>query len=268
MSQIVTLTQTDKKVLEFREKLVYYWFRIGGNMKKGILLLALSLFIGASAFATEATYVITDLDMNNFWQKTGKAQEKVSSVAMRIMESNKLDKRAPIVVVSKSTVNAYSNTFYKNITVYTGLLNLIDNDDELAYILGHEMAHSVEAYGGPLKYVAMCWNSKNYEIKSDLKSIDYMVKAGYDPIAAIVMGSKFFAEPMWDWGFLSTHPKGSKRLLAMYKYIYKKYPQYLTSPKTNNPYYKNFEYFFDEELKAFRHKESVRRQKQLQREAL
>ena len=95
-----------------------------------------------------------------------------------------------------------------------------------------------------------------------------MVNAGYDPISAMIMLNKYSAEPLSDWGFLNTHPKGSKRLLAMYKYIYRKYPQYLSSSKTNDAYYKNFEYMFEEELKGFRHSESVRKQKQQEREAL
>ena len=181
---------------------------------------------------------------------------------------NKIDKRASIYVASKSIAQASSNSYYKDIIIYAGMLNLIDNDDELAFILGHEMAHSHEAYGGFVKLMAMNLNSKNYEYKSDLKAIDYMVKAGYDPISAIIIGNKIFEEPLYDWGFLATHPKGSKRLLAMYKYIYRKYPQYLTSEKTNSPYFKNFEYMFEDELKSFKHKESVRKQKQLKKEAI
>ncbi len=235
-------------------------------MKKSIALLALSLLLGTGAFAEDA-YVITDLTLDNFWSKTGKAQEKVASVATRIMEQNKLNKRVPVFVVNKNNEpNAVTNPMSKVIEVYSGLLVCIDNDDELAFVLGHEMAHAVEAYRGPWSIFSTFYNSKSYEYKSDLKSIDYMVAAGYDPISAIIIGNKIFSEPYWDWG--SSHPKGSKRLLEMYKYIYKKYPQYLTSSKTNNPYYKNFEYLFADELKGFRHKESVRRQKQLQREAI
>lgn len=237
-------------------------------MKKKILLLCASLLFGANAFGADYTYVITDLNMDNFWQKTGKPQEKVNSIATNILMKNKIDKRASIYVASKSIAQASSNSYYKDIIIYAGMLNLIDNDDELAFILGHEMAHSHEAYGGFVKLMAMNLNSKNYEYKSDLKAIDYMVKAGYDPISAIIIGNKIFEEPLYDWGFLATHPKGSKRLLAMYKYIYRKYPQYLTSEKTNSPYFKNFEYMFEDELKSFKHKESVRKQKQLKKEAI
>lgn len=235
-------------------------------MKKSIALMALSVLLGTGAFASD-TYLVTDVNMDNFWVKTGKTQEKIYTVAAKLMEGSKLDKRVPLEVTLKpNTVNANSNTFYKNITVYSGILYCADSDDELAFIIGHEMAHSIEAYGGPLKLMAMNLNSKNYEYKSDLKAIDYMVNAGFDPIAAITMGNKIFSEPMWDWGFISTHPKGSKRLIAIYKYIYKKYPQYLASPKTNNPYYKNFIYAYEDELRGFRHKEDVRKQKQLKRQ--
>lgn len=238
-------------------------------MKKILLLLVLSLFLGNTAFADDYTYVVTDLNMNNFWEKIGKPQEKVYYVAGRIMERNKLEKRIPIQIAYKpNTVNAGTNIFYKNVTIYTGALYAIDNDDELAYLLGHEMAHAVECYGGPLKLLANKINRKSYEYKSDLKSIDYMVNAGYDPIAAIIYMNKVFEEPLWDWGFFSTHPKGSKRLLAIYKYIYKKYPQYLASPRTQSPYYKNFEYMFADELKAYRHRQDVRQQKQQAREVL
>lgn len=234
-------------------------------MKKKILLLAISLCLGVSTLGAETTYFITDLDMQNFWSKIAVKDDKVYSIAQRIMIRNKIDKRVPLLLVSKQVPNATTNTFDKQINVYTGILNLIKTDDELAYIIAHEIAHAVESYGGPIKLFAMTWNSKTYELKSDLKAIDYMVAAGYDPISAIIMGNKLFSEPLWDWGFLSTHPKGSKRLLAMYKYIYKKYPQYLNSEKTNNVYYKNFEYALADELKAFHHKESVRRKKQQKR---
>lgn len=236
-------------------------------MKKGIALLALSLLLGTSAFA-EDMFMITDLSLDNFWSKTGKAQEKISQVSKTLILKNKIDKRVPVIVTNNTEVNATTNMLTRRIEIYSGILGLIDNDDELAYLIGHEMAHAAEAYEGPFKIIVNQWNSKSYEYKSDLKAIDYMVAAGYDPISAIIMANKFLEEPLSDWGFLSTHPKGSKRVLAMYKYIYKKYPQYLSSSKTNDAYYKNFEYMFDEELKAFRHKESIRRQKQLDREGL
>ena len=144
-------------------------------MKIKIIGTFLALIIGLTAIANDFTYVIQDLNMENYWFKTGKTQEKVYNVAGKILTANNLNKRVPIVVVNKvNDINANSNTFYKNITIYTGILRHISNDDELAFILGHEMAHSIESYGGPVKYISTVWNAKSYEMKADLKAIDYM----------------------------------------------------------------------------------------------
>lgn len=86
-----------------------------------------------------------------------------------------------------------------------------------------------------------------------------MVKAGYNPIAGMIVSDKIFDEPIWDWGFTSTHPKGSKRLVAMYKYIYKKYPAYLNS---NMAYTVNFQDIMkqnDKEISAFRQSQKSKR---------
>lgn len=230
-------------------------------MKKILVLLGV-LLIGSCSFAEEIL-VIKNVNMSNFWRKKGIDEEKVLQVGQRIMISNRIPKRVPIFVDShKDNINAYSSTYDKKVTIYAGMFLYMDNDDELAYVLSHEIAHSVEAYGGMIKYLAINANSKKYEQKADLNGIDYMVKAGYDPIAAITMGNKIFGEPVWDWGFTYTHPKGSKRLLDMYKYIYVKYPQFLNSPYTQTASYKNFTYSMNKEIKEFQQKQKRRQLKQ------
>ncbi len=228
-------------------------------MKKIFVLLCLML-IGACSFAEEVI-VVRGVNMENFWRKKGITEEKVIKVGQKIMLDNKIAKRAPIFVDAKKTINASSNPYDKIITIHEGMFFYIDNDDELAFVLSHEIAHSVEAYGGIIKYMAMNSNSKKYEQKADLNGIDYMVRAGYDPIAAITMGNKIFGEPVWDWGFTYLHPKGSKRLIEMYKYIYVKYPQYLNSPLTKSPSYKNFEYAMGKEINAFQQKQKRKHMK-------
>lgn len=229
-------------------------------MKKILLLLGV-LLIGSSTFAEEIV-VIRGVNMDNFWKKKGIDEQKVILVGQKIMLDNKIAKRVPIWVDNKKTINAYSRTYDKIVIIHEGMFFYIDNDDELAYVLSHEIAHSVEAYGGMMKYMAVNANSKKYEQKADLNGIDYMVNAGYDPIAAITMGNKIFAEPVCDWGFTSTHPKGSKRLMDMYKYIYVKYPHYLNSPLTKSPSYKNFEYSMAKEIREFQQKQKRRQLKQ------
>ncbi len=235
---------------------------IRGIIMKKILVLLGVLLIGTSSFADEIM-VIQGANLNNFWRKKGIDEEKVLKVGQKIMMDNKIPKRVPIFVITNNKViNATSSPYDKTVNIYSGMFLYIDNDDELAYVLSHEIAHSVEAYGGMIKYMAMNANSKKYEQKADLNAIDYMVKAGYNPVAAITMGNKIFGEPVWDWGFTYLHPKGSKRLIDMYKYIYVKYPQYLNSYLTNTPSYKNFEYSMRKDITEFQQKQKRRRMKQ------
>lgn len=230
-------------------------------MKKTIVILG-ALLIGSCAMA-EDVLLIKNITLNNFWDKKGLSEEKVLNVGNKILVDNKIPRRIPIFVINDSKVlNATSNAYDKKVSIYTPMFLYIDNDDELAFILSHEIAHSVEAYGGMMKYISMTSNAKKYELKADLNGIDYMVKSGYDPIAAITIMNKIAGEPVWDWGFMSTHPKGSKRLIAMYKYIYVKYPQYLNSPFTKTNSYKNFEYAMNKEIKEFQLKQRKRQQKQ------
>ncbi len=228
-------------------------------MKKFLIVLAL-VMLGSSVFA-DSFVLVEGMNKKNFWEKNGLREEKVIGIGEKILSANQINKRIPFRVISGQDVNAYSSTYTKTVNVYAGMLNYIRNDDEMAFILSHEIAHSVEAYGGAIKFVAMKCNSKKYEMKSDLKGIDYMVMAGYNPIAAITISNRIFQEPMWDWGFSSSHPKGSKRLIAMYKYIYKKYPQYLTSEMTKSTSYKNFEYAMTRDIKTFQQKEKNRQVK-------
>ena len=60
------------------------------------------------------------------------------------------------------------NAYDKKVSIYTPMFLYIDNDDELAFILSHEIAHSVEAYGGMMKYISMTSNTKKYELKGVL----------------------------------------------------------------------------------------------------
>lgn len=240
----------------------YYKFGIkekGDIMKKFLVMTALIL-IGTCAFAEDA-YLINNVSMENFWKQNGIREEKILTVAEKVLYKNKINKRIPLNIVYKSGANSYSQTFTKVVNIQTGLLPYVQNDDELAYVISHEIAHSVEAYGGLIKLAAMNCNSKKYELKSDLKAIDYMVSAGYNPIAAITLSNRVLPEPLYDWGFTSTHPKGSKRIMEMYKYIYKKYPVYLTSEMTKNMSYKNFEYAMEREIKTFEQKEKNRKVK-------
>ena len=229
-------------------------------MKKILLTIAM-LFIALSANA-EFILVESPTTMENFWQRNGKTAEKVLTVGRKLIHDNEL-KRVPIVLANQNVKRATSDLYYKTVTIYPGMLLYTNSDDELAFILGHEIAHSQEAYDGAIKLMAMSFNSKKYEYKSDLKAIDYMVKSGYNPVSAILVGDKIFEEPLWDWGVFSTHPRGSKRLMAMYGYIYKKYPQYLNSQLAKTNAFVDFMKQNQKEISSYQQKQAKKNKKTL-----
>lgn len=225
-------------------------------MKKVLILAALCL-IGLSANA-EIMVFESNLTMDNIWEKTGKYEQKVISIGQRILYANKIDKRVAFRVDRTKTVNAYSANWDKTVTVYLGLMRYMENDDEMAAVISHEIVHSLDAYGGPMKWLAMSFNSSQYELKADTMAVDLMVKAGYNPIALITGDNKWMGEAQWDFGMFTSHPKTSKRLFEVYKYIYKKYPQYLNSQMTASQSYQLFLISCEKDIKAFHQKEKER----------
>jgi len=223
-------------------------------MKKFLIIFGL-LFIGLRASASgnmDELFNYANTNMKNFWFENGKYEQKVLDVGTKIINLNKLDKRIAFQTIRDyKTMNAKACPFDKTVYVYYGILPYIDNDDELAFILGHEMTHTLDQYGGFFKWMDMALNAKSYETKADLNGIDLMVKTGYNPIAAICVQNKSFPESYWDGWLWTTHPKTSKRLMDMYKYIYVKYPWALETDMVHNVNYENFTYSSQKEINLF-----------------
>jgi len=228
-------------------------------MKKLLLIFTIFL-IGSSAFADNIElFNYADMNMKNFWEQNGKYEQKVLEVGTKILNANKIDKRIAIQMDRNTkTINAGTTRTNKLVTVYYGILPYLDNDDELAALLGHEMGHAIDDYGGFFKWMDMTLNSKEYEFKADLIGVDLMVKAGYNPIAAITMANKWQPEEYWDFGVFTTHPKTSRRLMEMYKYIYRKYPWALKTDMVHNVNYENFTYSSKKEMTIFLQEEKKR----------
>lgn len=154
------------------------------------------------------------------------------------------------VVFKDDSVNAFAMPGGK-IGVHTGLLDLVSSDDELAAVLGHEIAHvtlehanqrmSAEvlravgmfgvaygtrnedeetqnllmtAYGLGTQVGIMLPYSRSHELQSDELGLKYAARAGYNPEAALQFWSKM--EQASGGGappeFLSTHPGYNNRL--------------------------------------------------------
>ena len=237
-------------------------------MKK-ILALVCVFLLGLSANAVDVPMDFSDMIINdgsitmeNIWKKLGKREEKINLVGSKILNANKIPNRVNFVLARGNyTLNAATYYSTKTVKIYTGLFNYIDNDDELAAILSHEIAHDMDFYDGFGKLIVMKFNSKAYEYKADEIGIDYMVKAGYNPIAMITIMNKIGGESIFDWGTFTSHPKTSSRLMKDYEYIYKKYPSFLTSPMVKNIYYVNWTNTAQKDIQKFQQREKERASK-------
>lgn len=189
----------------------------------------------------------------------------INHIGLKLMTSNNIDEDIQFVVSEKEEANA-STDLRNRIEVYKGLLEYVETEDELAFVIGHEMGHvtknhvkksifrrgvtATAAVAGTVFNVLGIVSdsskiaktgailigssaagelvnkklSRGQETKSDKLSIDYMVNAGYNPLASISMLNKISGNY---FDFFSDHPSGEKRIKNAYKYIEKSYPEYI-----------------------------------------
>ena len=163
--------------------------------------------------------------------------------------------------IKSDELNAFAVAGGK-IVVYTGIIEKLKlTDDELAAIIGHEMAHALREHGRErasmqmvtnlgLKYGAAAAglgggeqqiaqlvanygltlpNSRKHESEADLVGLEIMARAGYNPNAAVNVWKKM-AVATGNTGkaaqFLSTHPAAVTRIEQIQKTIALVMPHY------------------------------------------
>ena len=204
-------------------------------MKKFIILSLLILMTGLSVKADTSEVI--------YGKAVIEAQNKIDEIGFKLLNSNGIEQRMVFDFNTKNVKNAFSRDRDRQIVLYRGLFNRLKSDDEIAAVLSHEISHTVDSYDGifrgyfsPLAYA---FSSKKHEYKADKKAVDYMVNAGYNPVAFIVVMNKTFTQERYDW--YSSHPLSTRRMMEVYEYIYKKYPEYLANNVyKNDPFYQNF----------------------------
>jgi len=165
-------------------------------------------------------------------------------------------------VVNDSTPNAFALPG-GYIAITRGLLVHLENEAQLAAVLGHEIGHVTARHAvqgiqrgtllnaalavlsqaagetgyGPLAQQVGSLTasllekaySREQERESDRLGIDYMVKAGYDPQGAVQLQEFFYrqmeggTEPGWVTGLFRTHPFSKERMDANRAYIAERY---------------------------------------------
>lgn len=204
--------------------------------KKVIAALFLVSFLTLSGFGAEGS----DLSTQN------SIQSRIDSVGTQLLNCNKITKRVVFTYNTKEKKKALTTDkglTKRQVIIYDGLYKSIQSDDELAAALSREISTVIKSYsgawGGMLDSVQVALGAKKFETVADKRAVDYMVNAGYNPLALIILINKTCPQKRFDR--FSRHNLTSKRLARIYEYITYKYPQYLQeNDYINNPYYQNF----------------------------
>ena len=180
-------------------------------------------------------------------------QNRTKTVANRILLAAGEDPREWRVAVfdGDEIYNAFALP-NKAIGVFTGIITISETDDQLAAVLGHEVAHvrlkhgeervnrelaprilagvaqipgevvGVDAVrtagaiaGAGVKAGTILPFNRNQELEADLEGLNYLAEAGYDPKEAALLWREIERHHE-DKGkvpeFLSTHPSGERRI--------------------------------------------------------
>ena len=171
-----------------------------------------------------------------------------------------------LTLIDAPTLNASCAPGGK-ITFYTGIIEQLNlSDDEIAAIMGHEIAHAIREHGRErvsqamaqsavaniamaaaggygsavsaanqvAQYVLVLPNSRQNESEADAIGLELAARAGYNPQAAISVWKKMIkaTDSKSPPEFLSTHPSGETRIEQLTALMPVVEPLYQQSIKT------------------------------------
>ena len=105
----------------------------------------------------------------------------VNKIGEKLLESNNIQKNVTFKVDMDNVANAYTDIEYV-VTVYKGIIDFCSNEDELAFIIGHEMGHASQNH--VLKAVGANY-AGNLAVNAAVRGASWAAtKSGFADIAA------------------------------------------------------------------------------------
>lgn len=209
--------------------------------------------------------ILADASRKGLLDRNAQQVARVREVARRLIaQTGSFRPDAPrwkweVHVLTSKELNAWCMPGGK-IAVYTGLLDKLHvTDDELAAVMGHEIAHALREHGreraseqlataaaigiaaavlgapsGSTNLAALVAdvtisrpNSRTHEVEADRMGVELAARAGYNPYGAVTVWQKMAraggSEPPQ---FLSTHPSSASRIADLKVYAARVEPLY------------------------------------------
>lgn len=219
--------------------------------------------------AKEYAQVMGEAQKKGLLNRNPQQVQRVQTIAQRLIPQTRVFRQdAPgwpweSNVLTSKEVNAWAMPGGK-MAVYTGLIERLNvTDDELAAVMGHEIAHALREHarerianqmtssavstvgsialevftgvridpqlaGTVVGAALVLPNSRQNEQEADIIGVELMARAGYDPRASLSLWQKM-GQVSGGGGtpeFLSTHPSGETRLRDLQGYVDKVMPLY------------------------------------------
>jgi len=234
------------------------------GVERGQTMLVSSAEVDKAA-ATEYRKVIAEAAKKGILNRNPQQVQRVRTIAGRLIPHTRVFRPdAPgwaweTNVLTSKQLNAWAMPGGKMV-VYTGLIEQLQlTDDELAAIMGHEIAHSLREHArerisrqmttGLAVGVASALlglgqagsdlagmvanvtfnlpNSREHEIEADRMGVELAARAGYDPRAAVSVWQKMTQASGGGLPeFMSTHPSTTTRVRDLQIYADKVMPLY------------------------------------------
>ena len=211
------------------------------------------LIVDDSALAQASDQAWAQALQQNPVSRDAAQNTRVRTVGERITRAaNLTDRRWEYAVFQSTSPNAFVLPSGK-IGVTTGMLSLARNDDQLAAVIGHEVAHvvarhaaerysqtaltqtglqvaqgvagdygrAVGALGGAGAQLGVLLPfSRTHELEADRLGVDYMAAAGYRPREAVVLFQAMADGRQGSQSEVtSTHPSDATRISQLEQYI-------------------------------------------------
>ena len=213
-------------------------------MKKifGLVLIGIvCAFMTGSAFAASYNTSTNWFDSNNV--------SHLNTIGQNIVKANKMPTTVTFKVTDNENMNAANTNTTQVVYIYNGDLKYVENDNELAAIVAHEIGHLVNGHYSKssllnniissfnpntksenasttvnlLKTVSSNKVNKDNEKEADITAVDLMMNAKYNPLALISVVYK--SDIAQSGGILDENLSCEERIMNIYDYANYNYPE-------------------------------------------